>query len=663
MTNETDARRIWGNLCDILEQGVETTPQLLVYQARRFRDQVLQRKKDFGIWQCYTWNDVVDRVKTFAMGLTSFGVKRGQTVAVVGENEPELFWSVYAAQAIGAKVVCLYPDLTAAQMEYLLRHAEAVMVICQDQEQVDKILDLEKKISEIHTIVYWDDRGMWKYDHPKLIRFDQIQEKGRAYLGKHPESFEEEVAAGEKGDIAALSYTSGTTGFPKGCVMKYEYIFDQAFRFAGAISFKPFTQYLSYLSPAWGSEYFMGMGLGLLVPFVVNFPEEPETVQDNIREIGTESLLLTPRQWESLASLVEAKMLDAGQIRRACYRFGMTVGHKVNLALLQRERVPFGWRMLYPLADRLVLRQLRDKLGLQAAYCVMSGGSGMSPDVFRFFHAMGARLRNTYGANEIGMVTIHQGETYDLETVGKLFPVHPRFGAPLEYRFTKEGELLVKGGSGFGGYYKDQEATSRKFDQGWLRTGDVLNVTDKDELVYLERLVDMRKLSTGHSYPPQFIENRLRFSPFVKDAMTVGDQDKPFVGALINIDAGILGRWAEQRAIGYTTFTDLSQNQKILELIKGEIEKVNSFLPDESRVKRFINLPKELDPDEDELTRSRKLRRGFLEQKYAQFISAIYSEKKEFEAEVPVKYQDGRIGVVNARVYVKDLRKEVDQRK
>jgi len=233
----------------------------------------------------------------------------------------------------------------------------------------------------------------------------------------------------------------------------------------------------------------------------------------------------------------------------------------------------------------------------------------------------------------------------------------------LEYRFTKEGELLVKGGSGFGGYFKDQEATSKKSDDGWLRTGDVLNATGKKELVYLERLVDMRKLSIGHSYPPQFIENRLRFSPFVKDAMTVGDQDKPFVGALINIDAGILGRWAEQRAIGYTTFTDLSQNQKILELIKGEIEKVNSFLPDESKVKRFINLPKELDPDEDELTRSRKLRRGFLEQKYAQFISAIYSEKNEFEAEVPVKYQDGRTGVVNARVYIKDLRKEVDRRK
>jgi long-chain acyl-CoA synthetase len=366
-------------------------------------------------------------------------------------------------------------------------------------------------------------------------------------------------------------------------------------------------------------------------------------------------MAFTPRQWESLASLVESKMMNVGPIRRRFFKWGMAIGRKVNLASLKGEKVPLGWRFLYPLADKAVLYPLRDSLGLQAAYFAQSGGSGMAPDVFRFFHTMGVKLRNIFGITEMGFLTLHQGETYDLETVGKWLPVHPRFGPPLEFKISEEGELLVKGGSGFAGYYKNPEASAKKMDDDWYFTGDAVYMTGKNEMVYLDRLDDMRKLSTGHSYPPQFIENRLRFSPFIKEVMTLGDEDKPFVSAFINIDIGTVGPWAEQRRIGYTTFTDLSQNPKILELIKAEIEKVNYFLPEGSKVKRFIDLPKELDPDEDELTRSRKIRRGFLEQKYASFISAIYGGWPEFSAEVPVKYQDGRTGVLNATVYINDL--------
>jgi len=655
MAENDQVQNNWRNLPEILDQGVETLPQLLIFQARRFGDQVLHRKKDFGIWQRFTFNDVLEQVKSFALGLASLGVRRGDTVALVGENEPELFWGEYAAQALGAKCSCLYPDLTAAQMVYLLEHSEAVAVICEDQEQVDKVLEIEAKVPAIKHIIYWDDRGMWKYNHPKLLKFQEVQQMGREFGQSRPDYFETETAKGRGTDIAVISYTSGTTGLPKGCVMTHLGLFDTVFRVTGAVPMKPFTQYLSYISPAWATEQMFGISMGLFLPLVVNFPEEPETVQENLREIGTEAIVFTPRQWESLASLVESKMMDAGPIRRAFFRWGMSVGRKVNLARLEGRESPLFWRLIYPLADKMVLYPLRDNLGLQVAYYAVSGGSGMAPDVFRFFHAMGVKLRNIFGTTEMGLFTLHQGETYDLETVGKWLPVLPRLWPPLEFKLSDEGELLVRGGSGFAGYYKNPEATTNAMPDGWYHTGDSLHMTDKKEMVYLDRLSDMRQLSTGHSYPPQFIENRLRFSPFIKECMTIGDQEKPFVSAFINIDIGTLGPWAEQRRIGYTTFTDLSQNPKIRELIKGEIEKVNYFLPEGSKVKRFINLPKELDPDEDELTRSRKIRRKFLEQKYADFIRAIYDGRTEFRAEVPVKYQDGRTGILAAAVHVNDL--------
>jgi long-chain acyl-CoA synthetase len=645
----------WDELDAIIGAGVDTIPKLLRHQASRFGERVLHRKKDYGIWQRYTWADVYDQVRALAIGMAGLGVRRGETVALVGENEPQLFWSQYAAQCIGAKVVCLYPDLTAAQMEYILQHAEAVVVVCEDQEQVDKALELEPRLGAVHSIVCWDNRGMWKYKHPKLLSFEQVQAQGRSRIERQPEEFDQALAAGRGDDIAVLSYTSGTTGLPKACILTHRYLLEAPARMIGAVRFKPFTRYLSYISPAWGTEQFFGLTLGLVVPFVVNFPEEPETVQDNIREVGAEALMLSPRQWESLAALVEAKMMDAGRIRRACYDAAMAVGRRVNLSVLAGGQVGPVQRILYALADLAVLRHLRDNLGLQSADIAVSGGSGMAPEVFRFFQAMGVPLRNIYGATEIGLLTLHQGSAYDLETVGSWLPVHPRLGTPIEYRVSDEGELQVRGGVGFSGYYKNPEATAKKTVDGWYRTEDAVHLTDGGELVYLERIEDMRQLADGHRYPPQFIENRLRFSPFIKDAMTLGDTDKPFVAAFINIDSSTLGRWAEQRGIGYTSFTDLSQNPQIRELIRREMRAVNELLPEGSRVRRFVDLPKELDPDEDELTRSRKIRRKHLEQKYATFIDAIYSGAHEFSAAVPVKYQDGRTATLNATVHVNDI--------
>jgi long-chain acyl-CoA synthetase len=402
-------------------------------------------------------------------------------------------------------------------------------------------------------------------------------------------------------------------------------------------------------------EQIFGLTLALAAPLIVNFPEEPETVQENIREVGTEVLALGPRQWESLAALVEAKMMNAGRFRRACYEAAMNTGRRVNSALLAGEPVGPGWRLLHALADLTVLHHLRDNLGLQSATIALSGGAGMSPEGLRIFHAMGVPLRNVYGTTEIGLLTLHQGDRFDLQTVGSWLPARPGQGAELQYRVSEAGELQVRGGVGFGGYYRNPEASANKVVDGWYLTGDVVRLTDRGELIYRDRLEDMRRLADGHEYSPQLIENRLRFSPFIKNAITLAGDGKPFVAALINIDASTLGRWAEQRGIGYTSFTDLSQNPAIRELLRQELRAVNSQLPVGSRVRSFINLPKELDPDEDELTRSRKPRRRHLEQKYANFAAAIYAGEQEFSATVPIRYQDGRTGTLSATVHIIEL--------
>jgi len=345
-------------------------------------------------------------------------------------------------------------------------------------------------------------------------------------------------------------------------------------------------------------------------------------------------------------------MLDAGRIRRWVYRTGVRIGQHVNVSRLEGRPIPLGSRLLYWLADWAVLKPLRDKLGLVRARIALCGGSAMAPDVFRLFHAMGIPLRNVYGTTEIGLCTMHQGQTYNLETVGRWMRVDPRWGPPLEWRMTPEGELEVKGGTGFAGYWGKPDKTAEKWDGEWFRTGDAVSMTESGELVFLERLEDMRRLATGHAYPPQFIETRLRFSPFIKDVMTVGDPTRLFVGALVNIDGEVVGRWAEERRLGFSTFTDLSQKPEIRALIRDEVRRINALLPEPARLRRFVNLPKDLDPDEGELTRTRKLRREFLEERYRDLIAAIYDGRDSVDAEIPVRYQDGRRGVLRAEVAV-----------
>jgi long-chain acyl-CoA synthetase len=633
----------------------QTLAQVLAERARQTPDSVCERHKRLGVWREFTWAEVQDNVRALALGLRAHGLQRGGVVLVVGENEPEHFWTEYAAHALGAAVVSVYPDQSVDEIAYLVEDSGATVIVAQDQEQVDKALAVVPRVPGLKAIVYWNESGLWSYRNPLLRSFAAVQEAGRRANAADPSLYESEVAAGCGTDVAVVSYTSGTTGRPKGVILTQQYLFDNAARISGAIAFKPGCEYLTYIAPAWATEQFFGITLGLLVPMVINFPEGPEQVLANLRELAVEAMLFSPRQWENLASVVQARMLDAGRIRRTAYDWGVAVGREVNVGRLEGRKPSLGARLMYPLADVLVLKPLRDKLGLVRASIALCGGSAMAPDVFRLFHAMGVQLRNAYGTTEVGLLTLHQGEQYDLETVGHWMKCDPKYGAPLEWRVSAEDELLVKGGSGFKGYYCKPDKTAEALEGEWYRTGDAVSQTERGELVFLERVKDLRRLRTGQSFPPQFIETRLRFSPFIKDLMTLGDERRDYVAALINIDMEVVGRWAEERNIGFSTFSDLSQRPEILELIRGEIARINALLPEHAQVVRFANWPKELDADEGELTRTRKLRRAFLEERYAALIDAIYAGSDQVRITVPVTYQDGRKGALTATVGITDV--------
>ena len=634
---------------------VATLPQILQQRAEQTPHRLSQRHKHRGIWREFSFARVRDEVRSLALGLHRMGVQRGQTVAVIGENEPEHFWAELAALALGCKVVSMYPDLTADEMQYLMEDSEAVCLFAQDQEQVDKGLAVLPRLPLLQHIVYWDASGMWSYRQAHLCTFESVQAQGAQLHQQQPECYGQLLDAGSPDDVAVLSYTSGTTGKPKGVILTHTYLLDNAYRTIRSTGATPGMEYLSYIAPAWATEQILGITAGLCLPLVVNFPEGPEQVLASIRELAVEVMTFAPRQWESMASSVQAHMLDAGPLRRRIYEWGLRIGHSVHVGRLDGKPVPWLDRLLLPLAEAVVLRPLRDQLGLTRLRIASCGGATMAPDVFRMFHAIGVPLRNIYGATETGLLTCHQGERFDLETVGTWMEALPALNAPLQWRVSDDGELQIRGGSPFLGYYRRAGSVEDKVHDGWFHTGDAVTKTERGELVFLERLSDLKRLRSGETFPPQFVETRLRFSPFIKDIMTIGDETLDFVSALINIDFGVVSRWAEDKRIGFSTFTDLSQKPQVAQLLRGEIQRVNTFLPAHARIVRFANFPKELDPDEGELTRSRKLRREFLLERYRALIAGLYDGSGEVQIEIPVTYQDVRKSQFKARVSLQDV--------
>ncbi len=624
-----------------------TLPQLLRDRAKEHGDREFMCEKRRGVWLSYSWNEALSRIDATAHGLATLGLKRGDVLAMVSENIVECFWIEYAALALGARVVCAYPDVTPEELLFMLDHSEATLLVAEDQEQTDKYLAIKDRLPRVRHVVYIDDRGLWHYDDARLTKYDDLVAAGSVRAQADPTFVYREIDQGHQDDVAAICYTSGTTGLPKGAMLPHRFLLDGAYRIMAAQRIPRHAAYLSYISPAWAAEQLMAFALGLLAPMVINFSEKPDTVQHDLREVGPEYLLFTPRQWEMLASDVQARMLDAGFVRQKLYAWAVKIGKQAR-----SKHSGFLARAALPLAEHLVLKHIRDNLGLSKAIAVLSGGSGLSSEVFELFHAFGVPLRNVYGTTELGLLSSHWHGEFDPNTMGEILPNDPTIGSPIEAWIDEAGQLRVRC-CAFSGYLKNDEATAElgQCEDGY-RTGDAVRIDERGQLIFLDRLKDLRRLRNGQPFPPQFIENNLRASPFIKDVMVLGDQTRDFVAALININAEICGRFAERRGLAYGTFSELSQLPAIRAEVAAAIREVNRRLEPGARIASFATSPKEFDADEAELTRSRKLRREQVAKHYKDIIAAIYGQVDSCHAEIKVRYQDGREMQMKAQVAI-----------
>ncbi|WP_396440618.1 AMP-dependent synthetase/ligase [Limnohabitans sp.] len=631
----------------------QTLPQWLVHNAAVRPDEVAQRHKRDGIWKEFSWADVRDEVRELALGLRARGVQRGQTVVLMSENRPELYWAEWAAQAIGAKVVALYPDATETEVDYVVQDAQAVCVFAEDQEQVDKVLPLMSRHTGLHTVVWWESGGLWSYQQDGLLGWDAFKAPARPVDAEAAAWFEQVIAEGQSQDIALLLYTSGTTGAPKGVITTHASLLHNADLIAQSVQLPQGCEYLSYIPLSWATEQWVGVTLGLIRPMKVSFAERPDQIQEAIRELACEMVFFGPRQWESLAARVHTRMLDASPWRQRVVDWGLRIGRLARAEQMDTTQRPWWVRVLLPLADALVLRPLRDQLGLQRAKIAFTGGAAVAPDIFRLFAAMGVMLRNVYGCSEFGLVTVHQGKQANPETIGQLVLLASAWGEPMQWRLAPAGGLELRGGAGFAGYWGKPEKSAEKMNGEWFQTGDAVGQGPTEtELIYFDRVEHMSSLQGGHTFSKQFIEVRLRFSPYIREVLVVGNPSRERVTALVNIDGDVFGRWAERKGVSFTTFTDLSQRPEVLAQVASEIAQVNRTLPEAAHITHFVNLPKELDADEGELTRTRKLKRDFIEQRYGGLIEAMYADQTQTAIEIPIRYQDGRSGVLRADVTV-----------
>ncbi|QBE63683.1 AMP-binding protein [Pseudoduganella lutea] len=631
----------------------ETFPRLLLEHGRVRPHKCAYREKYLGIWQAWTWAQVNDEVRALACGLAALGFTRGMNLAIIGDNRPRLYWAMLAAQCLGGVPVPLYQDAPAADMAYVLENAEIRYAIVEDQEQVDKLLELQADYPGIEHIVYDDERGMRHYRQGELVSYARLQETGRAWDRDNPGFYEAALAAGGGADNAIILYTSGTTGKPKGVCQTHAALIAAG---TGGTGFEHLTDVenvLSYLPMAWVGDCLFSFAQALVAGFTVNCPESAETVTIDLREIGPSYYFAPPRIFEGMLTQVMIRMEDAGAIKRRMFDHFMAVARRVGADILDGRPVPAVDRLRYALGDLLVYGPLKNVLGLSRVRVAYTAGAAIGPDLFRFYRSIGINLKQFYGSTETcAYICLQPNGQIKFDSVGMAAP-------GVDVKLAENGEVLVKSPTLMSGYYKRPEATVEAIDpQGWFHTGDAGIFDAEGHLKIIDRAADVGRLNGGAIFAPNYIENKLKFFPFIKEAVAFGNGHDT-VCAFLNIDMEAVGNWAERRNIAYAGYTDLASHPDVYALMADCVEKVNADLAadaamSDTQVHRFLVLHKELDPDDDELTRTRKVRRKFIAEKYRVLIDALYAGRTSQYIETQVKFEDGRTGIVAADLRIAD---------
>ncbi|MEE2694105.1 MAG: AMP-binding protein [Pseudomonadota bacterium] len=633
---------------------LRTFPKLLVRLAASRGNEIAIREKDFGIWQSWTWRDYLIEARSLAGGLADCGFERGDKVAIIGDNRPELYFGIMATQIIGGVPVPMYQDSIADEMVFILDHAEVRFAIVEDQEQVDKLLAVREQLPKLEFIIFEDDRGLRHYDETGLLSYAATTKKGADFGAGNPNFVDEEIAKGEGEDIAVMLYTSGTTGQPKGVMLTYENVISTSWSGIEHDNLGSGEKVVAYMPMAWIGDHLFSYGQALCMGFTVNCPESADTVLQDVREIGPTCFFAPPRIWENILTTVMVRIEDSGWVKRKLFSFFMKLAERVGPEIMDGRKVGVLARCLYFIGKIFVYGPLRDNLGFSRMRIAYTAGEAIGPEIFTFYRSIGVNIKQLYGMTEATALVVGQadGEVY-ADSVGVPYP-------GVELRIEDSGEVLCRSPGVFKGYYKNQEATEETLTaDGWIRSGDAGLIDSEGQLRIIDRAKDVGKLNNGAMFAPKYIENKLKFSPYVREAVAFGNGHDA-VTAFINIDLEAVGNWAERRGLSYTSYTDLASKSEVYELVGRDIERVNGSLAQDeklssSQITRFLILHKELDPDDNELTRTRKVRRRFIADKYSDLIEALYSSEDSVDIDAQVTFEDGRTGSIQATLAIRDV--------
>lgn len=630
-----------------IDDRMLTLPQMLAQRAGVLgKDFTAIREKAYGIWHTFNWEEYLRYARITAMGLVALGLRRGENVILVLNNHPEWLFTEIGAQALGAVTMNVFTSATPEELQSSIQRTQAALVIAQDQEQVDKLLEIQGNISHVRRVVYIDPTGMRSYrDMAWLQSYADLLQAGEELDRRSSDLFDQELNKGKPKDIALMIQTSGTTGMSKLAMLSHRSMTSIGKQWTEAISLKAGENWLSMSPPAWIVDQMWGFGVSLYSGMTMNFPETPETVTEDFREIGPSVIITASRFWEDLASKIRVKMADAGWIKRRLFHWAEKTGRSMIAKQSAGEEAAWHQKLLHRFAAWFVYQPLLDRIGCSRFRNAYTGGHPISPDVIRFFQAIGLNLKQCYGLTEAGGIfQVQPDHQVKPETVGKPLP-------GVEIMLDADQEVMVKSDSLFSGYYRDFQTTEKAFHNGWLKTGDAGYIDQDGHLIIIGRKEDIIKNKSGQAFSPDFIETRLKFSPYIKETVTFGES-RPFITAMVNIDMENVGNWAEERLIPFTTYLDLSQQKAVEDLIRNEIREINKQLPDIMKIRKFLLLYKLLDADDEELTRTGKVRRRFIYGLYLQLIESMYRDISQVETKGKIRYRDGRVGEITTKVNI-----------